>query len=97
MSTNLNQKFLEAIIYRNDYTKQLEKGANINTTDEDGNSALMLAARYNYYLTFKSLLRLGIDINLKNKDGKTVEDFIKCPRIKKILKAWKNNESIALI
>lgn len=52
----------------------------INHQDEDGNSALHIAAIKDYQTIMDLLLRegkpLGLDLELKNKQGKSYEFFI---------------------
>jgi ankyrin repeat protein len=49
----------------------LENGADINDKDNDGNTALMCAARGNNCLSIPVLLNHGAQINNVNKDGNT--------------------------
>jgi len=49
----------------------LEKGANINDQDAEGNTALHVAASRYDNVTTKFLLDHGANVNLKNKHGKT--------------------------
>ena len=51
--------------------KILEDGADINATDEDGNTALSMAVINAQYDVVELLLDNGADINTKNVDGDT--------------------------
>lgn len=54
----------------------LEKGADVNRTDEAGNTALMLIARDRCYKgVVKELFRAGVDVNGENRDGNTALHF----------------------
>lgn len=53
----------------------IEKGANVNETDEKGRSLLMLAAQYGDKEVIKALLNGGADKNATDKDGKTALNF----------------------
>lgn len=59
---NGNEEMLKALI---------EKGANVNFQDEDGNTALMLAIEREDEKTAKLLIENGADVNLQNKNGIT--------------------------
>jgi hypothetical protein len=56
------------------YPRLLEKGANIDAVDEEGNTALMKAAFYKLKLT-KFLIENGANPNLKNLEGETALDI----------------------
>ena len=50
----------------------IEKGANVNAKDDDGDTALAYAAiRGASVNVIKELLNAGADVNIKNKGGKT--------------------------
>ncbi|XP_037037865.1 putative ankyrin repeat protein RF_0381 [Bradysia coprophila] len=49
----------------------LEKGANINARDEDGDTALMNASNNGRYETVKFLIENGADVNATDTNGKT--------------------------
>jgi ankyrin repeat protein len=49
----------------------LAKGAEANARDKDGNTALILAARWGAFQVIEPLARGGVDVNAKNKDGWT--------------------------
>ncbi|GMQ94957.1 MAG: hypothetical protein BMS9Abin13_067 [Patescibacteria group bacterium] len=51
--------------------RALEKGANVNTKDKDGTTALMIAVLYVHTEVTKLLLDRGADVNAKDKDGTT--------------------------
>ncbi|AQN68690.1 ankyrin repeat protein [Saudi moumouvirus] len=59
----------------------IEKGANINATDENGNTILMQAYKYSnsekYLDIVQLLLNKGADITIKNKSGKTFFDLVR--------------------
>jgi ankyrin repeat protein len=58
-------------------TMLLEKHAKLNIQDEDGATALMLAAAGGHVKTVKLLLEHGADASLKNNDGETAQQIAK--------------------
>lgn len=52
-------------------TKLLAYNAEINATDNEGNTALMFAARAAAFSVVNTLIRRGADVNAKNKAGET--------------------------
>ena len=51
----------------------IEKGADVNRADNNGNTALMLHARwYCDKEVFKAMVKAGYDVNARNKEGNTV-------------------------
>jgi ankyrin repeat protein len=55
----------------------IDNGADVNRQDKEGNTALMMAAKYNRAENAKLLLKSGADTKLKNKEGKTALDIAK--------------------
>lgn len=55
----------------------IEKGANINYKDKNGNTALMHAANHYNLEAFETLLKFKADTKIKNNDGKTIVDMVK--------------------
>ena len=51
--------------------KILSQGANIDTTDHDDKTALMIAAENGYVQIISVLLKKGADVNRKTRDGMT--------------------------
>ena len=49
----------------------LNKGANVNTTDREGRTALMIAAQEGYANLAGRLIQNGADVNAKNSQGNT--------------------------
>ena len=49
----------------------VQKGKDINRADGYGFTALMYAAKYNYYSIAEYLLEHGANVNLQNSDGQT--------------------------
>lgn len=60
-----------------DLQRLLDEGANINTQDSNGASALMMAIEQDWANPkwIDLLISKGIDINLQNKDGDTALDL----------------------
>lgn len=55
-----------------DYVKRLlDKGADVNVRDEDGNTALIIAISFGNSDVAEMLLKKGADVNAKNKSGET--------------------------
>lgn len=51
----------------------IEKGADVNRRDNDGNNAMMINAEWHGNLdVLKAMIKAGLDINARNKDGNTV-------------------------
>lgn len=51
----------------------IEKGADVNRRDNDGNNAMMVNAEWHGSLdVLKAMLNAGLDINARNKEGNTV-------------------------
>ncbi len=64
----------------------LEKGADINVQDSEGSTPLHWAAREGRTDVLKELLKhKDIDLNAKNKDGKTAADLVKTPEIRQLI------------
>lgn len=71
---------------RTDIAKCLiEKGADINTKDNNGWTALMYASKFGMVDVVKFLIKNNADANIKNKDGKIALDLAKNEEIKKLL------------
>ena len=49
----------------------LAKGADVNAVDDQGNTALMLAANAGEFQIVASLIDAGANVNAKNKEGLT--------------------------
>lgn len=75
----VNKQFLFGISQNNLEVIEdaLRKHANIDITDENGETALMRSAKDNNRKLVNLLLRFGADKNCKNKDGKTAIDIAK--------------------
>ena len=51
----------------------IEKGADVNRTDNDGNNAMLLYAEWHCHMSvLKPMVKAGLDINARNKEGNTV-------------------------
>lgn len=64
-----------AILYRNDLSiikAIVEKGANVNLLDADGDSPLMLAIAHDYRVIEYLVTETNADLNLQNTDGDTL-------------------------
>lgn len=73
--THAARYYMETILNRlSDYPKEL--GDVINYQDDEGETALTLAARARSKRLVKSLIDHGADPKLANRDGKTAEDYI---------------------
>lgn len=77
----LNDTLLEVVQFSstkytlNDVKELLEAGADVNAKNNDGNTALILAARNtdinNSFNAVKTLLEAGANVNIANNEGKT--------------------------
>lgn len=73
--THAARYYMETILaHLEDFPRELEDV--INFQDEDGETALTLAARARSKRLVKALLDHGADPKLPNRDGKTAEDYI---------------------
>ncbi len=52
-------------------SEALEKGADVNAKDENGNTALMGACKYGRTGVVQLLVKNGADVNIADEDGKT--------------------------
>jgi len=73
-------------------TLLLEKGANPNMIYNDGDTAIICAARYNNIAMVKLLLDYGADPTIKNLNGENAYSFIVSDGIKQLLKEQKKLE-----
>jgi ankyrin repeat protein len=64
----------------------LSKGANLDSVDERGDSALHIAAYYANATVIESLLRHAVNVNSTNKTGKTALKLARNPKIVEILR-----------
>lgn len=81
-SDKLGQKLLKTIArhkYNDDedevfqlYVNMIKGGANLNITDENGNTALAYAIRHGLRDVALKLIEKGADIDIKNKNGDTL-------------------------
>ncbi|MDD9901432.1 MAG: ankyrin repeat domain-containing protein [Alphaproteobacteria bacterium] len=63
----------------------IEKGADVNTPDNSGDTPLMIAARMNFATTVKTLLAHGADIDATLNSGKKITDMNLNPSIRQII------------
>ena len=56
---------------KKDVEELIDKGADVNQKDEDGNTALMRASYWGYKEVVELLIRNGADVNQKDEDGNT--------------------------
>ncbi len=68
-----------------------EKGVNIHGVNSLGNSALHLAAMYGYLDIFLFLITKGLELQAKNKDGRTAIDLARKTNNRHILDFLKDN------
>jgi ankyrin repeat protein len=66
-------------------TKLYEKGANLNTTDENGNTLLILAAEKGYLEIAKFLIQHKVAVNTKNKHGRSALLATSSPDVGRLL------------
>lgn len=75
----------------NDYIKivvyLIEKGADINCKDTNGNTALIHACKFNYLDIVSALLACKADKNLKNNEGKSAYSYANS-HISYLLSLW---------
>jgi ankyrin repeat protein len=72
-STIENEKLIKAAKEGRleEVTRLLDRGADINAKDKDGDTAIIGAAFWGHLDVVTLLLEKGADINAKNKDGET--------------------------
>ncbi len=58
------------------YELIIEQGANLNTEDEEGNTALILAAENNQFPLVRALLKSGCTVNSQGKEGKSALHWV---------------------
>ncbi len=69
----------------------LKNGADVNFTNQDGNTALLYAVKRKYKIEqVKLLLHFGADFNKENKDGVSPKKLAELNRQKKILSLFVN-------
>lgn len=68
-----NKSFINAVIENNlrKISNFIKRGINVNVTNEDGKTPLILAVEHNHDQAFKQLINAGADVNLKDNYGKT--------------------------
>jgi ankyrin repeat protein len=68
----------------------IKRGVDINSPDENGNTALHMAASGGYLQSMTILLAAGADVNIKNKQGLTPADMAGNSNIRKIIEGKDN-------
>lgn len=63
----------------------LEQGANINATSSCGCTSLMLASKYRYLDILKYLVDNGVDMNIRDRYGKTALNYSRADEIREFL------------
>lgn len=84
---------LMACVYKNNVElgkKLIENKANLNLTDDKGDTALMLAAQFENETFVKILLENKADKTLINKQGKTAFEYATFTKNKKLINLLKN-------
>jgi ankyrin repeat protein len=71
----------------------LEKGADIEAKDEDGQTSLMWASYRGYSEVVELLLENGANIEAKDNRGKTALDLVENDKVKKMLEDARNKNS----
>ena len=64
----------------------VNKGADIDLTVSNGDTALIVGAREGSESTVAKLISLGADVNAKNKSGKTAMSIARTKQIANMLK-----------
>lgn len=82
--TKLNKKQKEAASLLQKF-KAIEKGGDINATDEQGQTALMHAAAADNRLAICWLVAKGADATIRNKKGETAAELTKDKQIQEFL------------
>lgn len=67
-------------------------GADIHTRDPNGNTLLMIAAKYDYIDIFEYLIRQGAEVVTKNKSGQNVQKVAQEANAEKVLKYMKTEQ-----
>lgn len=70
----------------------LQKGINVNATDNDGNTLLFYALRYNLFDTANDLIEKGASVNIQNNNGITPLMIAACASDIAPIKAILNKE-----
>jgi len=70
-------------------TGLFKKRVDVNATDKDGKTPLILAATNDHFSIVKSLIEAGADLNMKDKEGRTALDCAKGKGLENILELLK--------
>jgi hypothetical protein len=71
----------------------LKYGADVNASDENGNTPLFLASKYEHLEIVKELIKNSADVNIQNKDGHTPLLFASLKGNLEIVKELLNNDA----
>ena len=67
----------------------------LNAVDEDNDTPLMSAVRWDSRDAAKMLLRAGADVRTKDKDGDTVFDFARLNNKEEMLELLKQHQQVS--
>lgn len=74
----------------------LDKGVDVNTTDKDGNTALIWAIRHNQRACILKLIEKGCKVNAKTNDGNTAFTFASIKNYDDIVDILKKSGAISV-
>ena len=72
----------------------IERGADVNIVDSEGNSAATLASSNNHWEVAEALASAGADVTHPNLKGKSTLDYARHSKQKAFLKKWQPADSV---